>query len=513
MDAATHEGRIRIGWGFRCLARPRTLAVVALLGVIEAVAIVTRVHFSSFLETFEDPYQNWWISANLVQTGQYWDRFSMMTHGNWLPFYHFFGAAVLLLTGLRNMEALRLANIALSGLTGVLVVYLGRRHSLSVAVAAFAFFGLNFIDIAVSGEATAEPLATFLFVLGYIGLFVPPRESRFWWGVAGVSFALAAMTRYEVWLAVVLLVGYAFLGRHDTIPRRRVLIVILPSFLFMVGYFIYASQWGFLPAIVVQQTSTDIRFQLSAGTEPSPFQILVTWWSSYVAFFPLVLLLGGAYALWRFRREYSAWVILSLWGFTVVYAVLRFGNPSFRYIMLTLPFLSVFSAVELERLVRRMAAARPALFHARRGLVPAAAIVGVVVIAATMLPGPATYWSGFPSSRNTEPLVRAGEFLSHLTLPPGKILISESPVAAYYSGFPPDRILGSHYLPDNRTAALAFLDQNVAYVVYVGVPYYPLRTLFPELQNGTSTPDFALLYDAGGLQESYHVVYVYEVVG
>jgi hypothetical protein len=110
-----------------------------------------------------------------------------------------------------------------------------------------------------------------------------------------------------------------------------------------------------------------------------------------------------------------------------------------------------------------------------------------------------------------EPLERAGLYVSTLPLPAGKLLISESPIAAYFSGYPADRMLGSKWLPENRSAALAFLQSATAYLVYVGVPYYKLRLLFPELQNGTSTRDFQLLYDAGGTQAGTHSVFVYGV--
>ena len=103
-------------------------------------------------------------------------------------------------------------------------------------------------------------------------------------------------------------------------------------------------------------------------------------------------------------------------------------------------------------------------------------------------------------------------YVSTLPLPEGKILISESPIAAYFSGYAPDRILGSRWIPDNRSQALLFLKTNAAYIVYMGVPYYRLRTLFPELQNGSSTPDFTLLFDAGGVQPGTHAVFVYGVV-
>jgi len=110
-----------------------------------------------------------------------------------------------------------------------------------------------------------------------------------------------------------------------------------------------------------------------------------------------------------------------------------------------------------------------------------------------------------------EPLERAGLYVSTLPLPAGKLLISESPIAAYFSGYPTDRMLGSKWLPDNRSAALAFLQLATAYIVYVGVPYYKLRLLFPELQNGTSTTNFELLYDAGGARAGTHAVFVYSV--
>src|SRR5437879_5151116 len=70
---------------------PRLVAEAAVLVGVVGVGIWIRFHFASFLDPFEDGYQNWWISSNLLQTGQYWDRHSMMTQGNWLPLYHFWG--------------------------------------------------------------------------------------------------------------------------------------------------------------------------------------------------------------------------------------------------------------------------------------------------------------------------------------------------------------------------------------------------------------------------------------
>lgn len=491
----------------------RTASSLALAAGILLAGVVLRLHFSAFLDPFEDGYQNWWISANLLTTGQYWDRFSMMTQGNWLPMYHFFGAGTLAITGWHNFEALKLANIALSTVTAVLLFFTGRKQSVLVGFAAMAFFNFNFIDIVISGWSTAESLGTLLVFLGYIALFHSDSlgpKSRW---IAAASFALATMTRYEAWLVVTLLLAYALIHKRAYPSRRDILKATLPSVAFMVGYFAYALQWGFLPAIVVNQTSTDLRYQIAVGTQRGPLEILSVWWTGYVWYFPLVLALGGAYALWHLRKEVTSWIIVSLWAFIVAFTVFRFGNPSFRYVMITVPFLSLLAAIALERFVRRVLSRGLPRIARRQLAIPATVTLSALIVVIAMVPPPATFWdSGFVASRYMEPLVKAGEFVATLPLPPGKILLSESPIAAYYSGYPADRILGSRWLPDNRSAALTFLKENVAFLVYMGVPYYTLRELFPELQNGSNTSDFELLYDAGDIQIGTHAIYVYEVL-
>src|SRR5256885_14168794 len=97
----------------------RTLILGLVLSAIIGGGAIIRFHFAAFLDPFEDGYQNWRISANLVSTGQYWDRHSMMTQGNWLPLYHFFAAGVLKLAGLRSIHALKAAHGVLARLTAV----------------------------------------------------------------------------------------------------------------------------------------------------------------------------------------------------------------------------------------------------------------------------------------------------------------------------------------------------------------------------------------------------------
>jgi len=490
---------------------PRFVAEAAILLAIVVIGICLRLHFASFLDPFEDGYQNWWISANLGSTGQYWDRHSMMTQGNWLPLFHFGAAGVLELAGLYSMVALKATNIVLSSLTALLVYVIARRDGPIVGLAATSFFSFSFIDIVVSGWATAESLATFLVLLGYAAVFhLDGRGNKRYW-IAGAALALATLTRYEVWLIVGLLVAFLLI-RKDA-ERKMRLLAVIPSIAVMGAYFLYALQWGFLPSIVVAQTSTDIRYQVAIGAQPNVGDLLSRWWTGYLLMLPVVLPVGAAYAVRQLRQDFGSWVVLSLWGFIVLYSALRYGNPSFRYVMISVPFLSIFTAKGLEVVVRHIVSYRRRITSEIR-ITPAFALAFVVVLAGgSLLPSTVQFWTdGFASSQPMVPLEHAGLFVQSLPQDPSRILLSESPIAAYFSGYQPDRILGSRWLPDARSSALSYMKANVQYIVYMGVPYYRLRTLFPELQSGTSTPDFQLLYDAGGLQLGTHAVYVYRVV-
>ncbi len=510
-----HAGAKLPDWlnrAFERIHQPRFLAETAILLGILFAGFGIRLHFAAFLDPFEDGYQNWWISANLLQTGQYWDRHSMMTQGNWLPLYHFWGAAVLAIAGWHNFAALKFANISLSLLTASLVYVVGRRNGATLALAGAAFFSLNFIDIVVSGWSTAESLAGLLVFLGYASFFrfdfSRPRNR--WIGAA--AFLLAVLTRYEAWLVVGLVAAFALYRQKKGTSRRALLTALIPAIGAMVAYFLYSLQWGFLPQIIINQTSADIRYQLSVGTQPSVELLLSRFWTGYVWFFPLVFAVGVAHALISLRHDVGGWIVLSFWGFIFGYTMLRFGNPSYRYVMIGVPLISLLAAEGLGPALRRVLN-RITRNVQRTRYAAVALAIGVLLLSATMVAAPVTFWNpGFETRRYMEPMERAGQYLAGVQLPEGKILISESPIAAYYCGYPPDRVLGSRWLPDERATALQFLRTHAAFVVYMGVPYYKLRTLFPELQNGTSTMDFELLYDAGGLQIGTHAVFVYKVL-
>lgn len=89
----SRDGETRARVGARLVgalrARYDRRGVLILFGLFAVAAIsgVARWYASTGLDPFEDGYQHWWIASNLAETGEFWDRHSKMTEGNWLPLY------------------------------------------------------------------------------------------------------------------------------------------------------------------------------------------------------------------------------------------------------------------------------------------------------------------------------------------------------------------------------------------------------------------------------------------
>lgn len=492
--------------------------MLGLLGTC-AAALILLALLLRLLDPFEDGYQHWWIAANLAETGQYWDRHSMMTQGNWLPFYDFFAAAWLLLFGLHNIGILKLVNLGLVVGTVLLTYRIGAAEGSKVGLLAAAFLALNPVTIVVGTWTTPDTLAVFAGYAAYLLLFISTADRRMRLAGASLALLVGVATRYELWAFFALLL--VFLSAHGLrdYTRQELALVLAPSFLFMAFYALWTLRYGFLPEIILAQTSTDLRYQLSAGTQPSVLTVLGRYWGSFVGFYPFVFLVGGAMALLRARREYIPWLIFAFWGAIIAYTALRFGNPSYRYPLITLPALSLYAAQGtvkgLSRLSRSLKSKtlRPKLRSAIVVAVAATVALGAFVPMLQVSEGLLAEQDR-PMGYYMEPMRRAGLWLSTVAIPEGRLIISESPIAAYHSGLPPSSLLGSRWLPQDRAAAEAFLLAEVAYVLYMGVPYYPLRTMFPELQAGNSTGIFELVYDASGpeLAQGAHAVFVYRIV-
>jgi len=82
------------------------------------------------------------------------------------------------------------------------------------------------------------------------------------------------------------------------------------------------------------------------------------------------------------------------------------------------------------------------------------------------------------------------------------MLITDSPVVAYYSHRQPADIAGSQVLPPDRELAVSWMKTNgVNALVLEGISYYRATSLFPDLASGQASPPFGPL----GEQAHYQV--------
>jgi hypothetical protein len=484
MDAAATKALTEVHEGFRLSPR----AVVMLTAVVGAL-VATRLLWDRFLDPFEDGYQNWWIGSVLAQTGRYEDPFSGMTRGNWLPGYTFMVAGFTGLFGSRIMPLLKGVNILFSlGTTGV-VYALARPKGRYVALLAVGLFVLSPTDVVISSFATAEALALFTTFLGVLLVERPLLGPRASIVVASATFAIASTLRYEVWGFLALYLGWTLASR--SVGIRRVAILAGPAVAWVAFWWVWTSQYGFLPAIIVGQTSVDVQYKATIGLLPPLWSRLGTFFGFYFFYAPFALLS----MIWGLKRELRSpftWILFFFYGAEVVYTAANWGNPGPRYIHLTTPIVAIYSAEAIAWvrgwLRSRTQSARRWNAHAP-AVVSLAISAGLVLLVLNPTPPPGTLLQG---------MQRAGAFLESRPLPAGKLLVSESPIAAYYSGYPASRIIGSNSLSGNASVVDQYLLENVAYVVLVTVPYYRLRTLFPEQANGTNGNHLVLLYDATG---------------
>jgi hypothetical protein len=81
------------------------------------------------------------------------------------------------------------------------------------------------------------------------------------------------------------------------------------------------------------------------------------------------------------------------------------------------------------------------------------------------------------------------------------MLVTDSPVAAFYSHRDPSLIVGSQSLPANPDAALSWMGaHDVTELVLEDISYYRATSLFPDLAAGRATPPFQPLGDERAYQ-------------
>ncbi len=442
----------------------RSGSAVVLIGL----TAVLLAGMAQLPDPFEDSYHHWLIAANLAQTGHLQDPLFGM-EDSWLPGFHLLAAGVLKIAGLWQIGALKLVDAALSLATLEMVRRIaggGRRGFLAVALMA-----LSPVFLLTATSVVAEPLLTACLTASALAA-VRGRMAP------AAAFAMAAcFTGTKAWIWVVAVLAGLVLERVLSRPPSRLPVPriawALPAVAFLV-----LLQLGFAPAshsvarAAVEVTSATARGSLAAGPA---LRGLDFGGNLALALLPLLAL--APLGLWRALREpkersrFRFLYLPALVYLAVVIGLVTAGvyTGSHRYLLPALPGLAALAALGLDR--------APA--SVRLTLVAAAALLAV------------GYLPVFTSlSAGNDGLIAAGRAARSV---PGRLL-TDSPVAAYFSGKPPSEVSGSRSLPGGRDAAVAWLRAGgYGPLVLEGIDYYRASQVFPELAQGQVAAPFQAL--------------------
>jgi len=470
--------------GRRALARVRVAAPAISLMTLCAVLLLLAAQMP---EPFEDGYGHWLIAANLASTGQLKDPIFGM-QDTWLPGYHVLAAALLKVFGLWSLGTLKMLSAAL-GLATLAAVYAlapnGRQGRLAVALLA-----LNPVFLFTSGSAVVEPLMTALLTAG--GLAAVRGRMK----LAATLAALACVTATKSWIWVGAAVAFALaqegfrrfpLKRRERsvrrpAPRRQAAFAwAVPA----IGL-VVLMQLGFAPAShslargSVEVLSATARGSIAGDAIGRLGELVGTLGLAALPLFALGAV--GLVMLARRRAPEDRASLAFLHVPALVYLAAVVGlvavgayTGSHRYLYPALPSLALLAAAALDR-------------HATVVRLGAVAAGGLLAIA--FLP----VFTGFAA--DNAGLVAAGRAAAGI---PG-VLLTDSPVAAFYSGKPPSQLAGSQDLPPDPGAAVGWMRTNgVTELVIEDISYYRATTIFPQLAAGTPSAQF----DSLGNQDSY----------
>jgi len=454
---------------------------LVLLGLATAVLLVA----ARMPEPFEDGYGHWLIAANLATTGHLHDPLFGM-EDTWLPGYHVLAAAVLRIFGVWQLGALKAMSALLAAATAA-CVYALAPNARQARIAA-ALLVLNPVFLFTSGSAVVEPLMTSLIT----GAGLAAVKGRM--KVAAFLAAAAVVTSTKAWIWVAAAVAFAafeLVGSRGLLRSRVAVGWAVPA----VGLLVLL-QLGFSPANhsfargTIEVVSASARGSVPAGGLARLVELSSTFG---LAALPLFALLGFGIVAARRTHTSAAWKFV--YGPALVYLAAVFGlvalgvyTGSHRYLYPALPALALLAAAGLDR-------------HGRA--VSLLAVGATSLLAVGFLP---IFWS---FGNLNAGLIAAGRASAGS---PG-MLLTDSPVVAYYSGKRPARIAGSNALPANRDDAVAWMqDHDVTAVVVEDISYYRATTLFPDLTSGDATLPFISIGDQKAYQvEGGKPVYAYRL--
>ena len=474
------------GLGRRAMARLRVAApFIGLMTLCGALALLA----AQMPEPFEDGYGHWLIAANLASTGQLKDPIFGM-QDTWLPGYQLLAAAVLKVFGLWSLGALKALGAAL-GLATLALVYAmapnGRQGRLAVALLA-----LNPVFLFTSGSAVVEPLMTALLTAAALAA----TRGRMKLAATLAALACVTATKAWIWIGAVVIFAIAEQGiQRLPLPFRdrgvaRQHLRKQPAFLWAVPAIalLVLMQMGFAPAgNSLARGSAEVMSATARGSiAGDPLGRLMEVAGTFgLAALPLFSLgLVGLVAVVRrgkpAQRAMLKFVHLpALVYLAAVAGLVTFGayTGSHRYLYPALPSLALLAAGALERQATALRLA---------------AVSAGGLLAIGFLP----VFAGFAT--DNAGLVAAGKAAGARA----GVLVTDSPVAAFYSGKPVADLLGSQNLPAGRTQAIAWMaGHRVTAVVVEGISYYRASVLFPDLATGTPSPPFVPLGD----ERSYQV--------
>ena len=441
-------------------------------------------------EPFEDGYGHWLIAANLASTGNLRDPLFGM-EDTWLPGYHVLAAAMLHVFGLWQLGALKALG-ALLGLVTLSCVYAlaanARRARLAVALLA-----LNPVFLFTSGSAVVEPLLTALLTAAALAA-VRGRLK-----LAALLAVLACVTATKAWIWIGAAAGFAALELwRRRVPRGRRMPAIawaVPAIALLVFL-----QLGFAPAShSVARGSLEVASATARGSLPGGALARVAELAQTFGLAALPLFVLGAAGLWAVIRRpldgRERAILRFLYVPALAYLAAVFGlvavgayTGSHRYLYLALPAFALLAAGALDR-------------HA--------ATVRVITVAAAAMLAVAFLPVFTSFAAHNAGLVAAGRAAGGGS----GLLITDSPVVAFYSGKQPLDIAGSQQLPPDRAFAIEWMQAHQATgFVIENISYYRSTVLFPDLASGQASPPFKPL----GQQSSYQVyggkpVYAYRV--
>ncbi len=476
---------------FRTLGR-RALARLQAAGPrlgLMAICAVLLLFAAQIPEPFEDGYGHWLIAANLASTGSLHDPLFGM-EDTWLPGYHVLAAAVLQLFGLWQLGALKVLG-ALLGTATLACVY-ALAPNVRQARLAVALLVLNPVFLFTSGSAVAEPLLTAL--LTSAALAAIRRRMT----LAALLAALACATATKAWIWVAAATGAALielLKRRAPGWSKPAIAWAVPAIAVLVFL-----QLGFAPAShSVARGSLEVVSATARGSLPAGGLGRVGELTSTFGLAALPLFAFGALGLWNTVRSASSERERSTIRFlhapamvflAAVVGLVAIGaySGSHRYLYPALPSLALLAAAAIDRYT---------------SAVRVAAVAATGLLAVAFLP----VFTGFAA--DNAGLVAAGT----ATGGGSGLLVTDSPVVAYYSGRRPENITGSQQLPLESSKAIDWMRQHrVTELVVENISYYRATVLFPELASGRPSPPFASL----GEQSRYQVsggkaVYAYRL--